>query len=152
MVKCFNISSFYLICNLLCFLKKELCFLHFFFMADLGLCCCAGLFSSCGKQRLLSGCGLWISVCRSFYCGAQALGHAGFTRCGTWAQQCGSQAPEHRLNSCGAWAQLLHLSNPRIKPNSLELAGGFFTTEPPEKPCNLLLFSLWFKGDCAVFQ
>ena len=44
-------------------------------MAVLGLCCCAGFFSSCGKQGLLSGCGLWISVCRSFCCcGAQALG------------------------------------------------------------------------------
>ena len=50
---------------------------------------------------------------------------------------CGSQAPEHRLNSCGAWAQLLHsmwnLSGPEFEPMSPALAGGFFTTKPPRK-------------------
>ena len=111
-------------------------------MAFLGLCCCAGFFSSCGKQGLLSSCGLWISVCRSFYCGAQALGHEGFTHCVTWAQQRGSWAPEHRLNGCGAWAELLHLSNPRIKPTSLALAGGFFTLSHQRSPviCFYFLF------------
>ena len=31
------------------------------------------------------------------------------------------------------------LPNPGIKPASLALAGGFFTTEPPGKPCTAVL-------------
>ena len=45
---------------------------------------------------------------------------------------------EHRLNCCGAWAQSLHdvWDPPRlgIAPVSPALAGGFLTTEAPEKP------------------
>ena len=45
-----------------------------------------GLYSSCGEQWLLSRCGVQASC--DFCCSrAQALGHAGFSRCGTWAQQ-----------------------------------------------------------------
>ena len=51
---------------------------------------------------------------------------------------CGSWALEYRLSSCGTWAYLLlsmwDLPGPGIKPVSPELAGGFFTTEPPGKP------------------
>ena len=47
-------------------------------------------------------------------------------------------ALEHMLNSCGTRAQLLcgmgDLPRLRIEPVSPALAGGFFTTEPPEKP------------------
>ena len=94
-----------------------------------------GLFSSCGKQRLLSSCSAWASRCSGFSrCRAQALRHVGFNSCGTWAHQ----LPLLRLQySCDAWAQLLcsmwDLSRPGIKPTSLALAGRFFTTEPPEK-------------------
>ena len=52
---------------------------------------------------------------------------------------CGSQALEHRLDSCGTWAELLlgmwDLPRPGIKPMSPAVAGGFFTPEPPGKPC-----------------
>ena len=55
---------------------------------------------------------------------------------------CSSGALKHRLNSYGAWAQLLcnmwDLPRPEIEPMSSALAGGFFTTEPPEKPLKFL--------------
>ena len=38
-----------------------------------------GLFCSCGKQGLVSGCSAWACHCRGFSCGAGGLGH-------TWAQ------------------------------------------------------------------
>ena len=64
-------------------------------------------------------------------CRAQALGHVGFS-------SCGSQASKQRLNSRGAQAQLLHgtwdLPRPGMESVSAALAGGFFTTEPPGKP------------------
>ena len=51
---------------------------------------------------------------------------------------CSSQASEHRLDSCGARAYLLlgmrDLLRRGMEPVSAELAGGFFTAEPPEKP------------------
>jgi len=57
-----------------------------------------GLFSSCGKQGLLSSCDAWSSHCSGFSCcRAQALDGAGFSKCG-------SQAVEHRLSSCGTQA------------------------------------------------
>ena len=87
-----------------------------------------GLFCSCGEQGLPSS---WASHCGGFSCcGAQALGHVGFS--------CSSQALEHRLNSCGTQALVLcgmwDLPDPGIKPVSPALAGRFFTTEPPGKP------------------
>ena len=67
----------------------------------LGLRCCAGFFSSCGKVGLLSSCGERASHCGGFSCyWAQALGHLGF-------HSCSSQALEHRLSSCGTPAWLL---------------------------------------------
>ena len=58
---------------------------------------------------------------------------------------CGSQALEHRLNSCGSQAQLFRGTwvspRPRIEPMSPALAGGFFTTEPPGKPFQFFFFS-----------
>ena len=84
-----------------------------------------GLFSSRGEWGLLSHCG-------GFSCGgARALGCASLG-------SCGSRAAEHRLGSRGAQASLLHgiwdLPGPGREPRSPALAGGFFTTEPPEKP------------------
>ena len=65
---------------------------------------CAGslllrrLFSSCGVQELLSGCGVQASPCSGFSCcGVQALGGKGFS-------SCNSQALEHKLNICGTQA------------------------------------------------
>ena len=60
---------------------------------------------------------------------------------GSWAQQCGSWALEHRLNSCGTRAYLLRgmwdLPGSGVKPMSPALAGRSFTAEPPQKPCIL---------------
>ena len=54
-----------------------------------------GLFSSCGRQELLSSRGAWDSHGGVFSCrGAQALVCEGFSSCGTWALG-------HRLRSCG---------------------------------------------------
>ena len=65
-----------------------------------------------------------------FCCGARALGHVGFSTCSSWAL-------EHRLSSRGTQAWLLHsmwdLPGPGTELVSLELIGGFFTTEPPGK-------------------
>ena len=61
--------------------------LFFFFLASLGLCCCAGFFSSCVEWGLLSICSMQASHGSGFsYCGAQALEHTGFSRCKPWTQ------------------------------------------------------------------
>ena len=44
----------------------------YLFMAKQDLCCCWGLFSSCGKWGLPCNCGEWASHCSEFYCGVQA--------------------------------------------------------------------------------
>ena len=63
------------------------------------------LFSSCGEVGLLSGSGAQASHRGGFSCcGAQALGHAGLSSGGTWAQYLqlpGSVVVAHRL-SCSA--------------------------------------------------
>ena len=93
------------------------------------------------EQGVLSSCGVQAPPCSGFSCcRAQALGLVGFSSCGTWAQQLQLQgSTAHRLNGCGAQAQLLRgmWNHPRlgIKPVSPALAGEFFTTEPPGKPC-----------------
>ena len=56
-----------------------------------------GLFSGCREWRLHSSCGPQASHCGGFSCETRALGHAGFSSCGSWALK-------HRLNSCGAQA------------------------------------------------
>ena len=65
----------------LSFLKK----IYLFIFGRAGSSLLGGLFSSCGKRRLLSSCSSLASRCR-----AQALGHMGFS-------SCSSQALEHRL-------------------------------------------------------
>ena len=78
--------------------------------------------SSCGKQQLLSNCGARASHCDGLpCCWARALGHVGFSSCGS-----------------GTW--LFHGMWSGIKPMSPALAGGFFTTEPPGKPS----FDFWY--------
>ena len=75
---------------------------------------------------LLFSCGAGASHCD----GAEALGHAGFSRCGP-------RALEHRLIRCGPGALLLlsmwGLPSPGIKPLSPALVGGFLSTQPPGK-------------------
>ena len=87
------------------------------------------LSSGCRELGLLSGCGA--SHCSLLLCGAQALGHLGFSSC------C-SQAPEHQFSCCGVWAQspqgTWNLPRPGIECVSPALAGRFIATEPPEKP------------------
>lgn len=93
-------------------------------LAGLGLCFCVGypLLAMC---RIL----LWTAGSRTHGLGS-----------------CGSQALEHRLNSCGAWVQLLRdmwdLPRTGIEPMSPALVGRFLTTEPPEKPCALFFVYL----------
>ena len=55
----------------------------YLFLAVLSLCCCMGLFFSCGKQGLLSSCGEQPSHCGGFSCcRAQTLEYMGFSSCG----------------------------------------------------------------------
>ena len=64
---------------------------------------------SCGEGGLLSSGSVLASHGSGFPgCDAQALGHSGFSSCGTWAQELQSRALEHRLSSCGTWTSLLH--------------------------------------------
>ena len=70
--------------------------LHWVFVAACGL----SLVESSGGCSLVAVCRLLTvgaSNCSGFCCGAQALGHSGFSGCS-------SQAREHRLSSCGTWA------------------------------------------------
>ena len=77
-------------------------------MAELGLGCCPQTFSSCGKQGLLSGCGLQAPRCGGLsFCRAQALGTRasavaalGHSSCGEWTQM---QALEHVGFSSCSW-------------------------------------------------
>ena len=92
------------------------------------------LFFSCCKQGLLSDCGAWASHRSGFPCGAQALGHEGFSSSDSRLQSTGSVVVAQGLT------QPLHgMWDPpgigtRIEPMSPALAGGFLTTEPPGKP------------------
>ena len=79
------------------------------------------------------------SRCAGFSsCGAQAsvVVACGLGSCGLWALECS-------LSSCGTRAYLLHgmknLPRPGLEPVSTALAGGFLTTAPPGKPCNIFL-------------
>ena len=58
---------------------------------------------------------------------------------GRGLSSCSSRALEHKPNGCDAQASFLHgmwdLPGPGIKPVSASLAGRFFTTESPGKPC-----------------
>ena len=64
-------------------------------------------------------------------CAAPALGHVGFS-------SCGSRDLEDGLSRCGTRASLLRglwdLPRSGIEPVPRALAGGLFTTEPPGKP------------------
>ena len=79
-----------------------------------------GLFTSCGQRELLSSCRAWDSHRRGLpCCGAQGLGHTGFSSCSTQAELL-----------LGMW----DLPGSGIEPIPPVLACGFFTTELPGKP------------------
>ena len=92
LIICLFIVLFIFGCAGSSFFFKIIYLLYCLLLAVLGRHCCVGFFS-CDKRGLLSSCGAWASHGG----GAQALGHVGFS-------SCGSQALEHRLSSCGAWA------------------------------------------------
>ena len=69
----------------------------YLFLAVLGLHCCAGFLKSQWAAAALHGSAQASRCGGLFCCQAQALGHVGFSHCGSWAL-------EHRLNSCGARA------------------------------------------------
>ena len=88
----------------------------------------AWIFSSCGKQGLLSSCNVQASHCGGISCGrVQALGHVGFSSYGTQAQLPRS-----------TW----ELLGQGIEPVFLALAGGLLTTGPPGKSKKLFLIHL----------
>ena len=129
--------------------------IFFSFLAALGLRCCAWASSSCSKWGLLfvAVCGLLIAVASCCgarapvvaarglsSCSVRALEHAGFSSCGTWAQQLqctGSVVVAHGL-SCPA--AMWDLPGPGIEPVSPALAGRFLTTGPPGKSPDCLYF------------
>ena len=63
--------------------------------------------------------------------------HAGFSSCGTRAQQSWLTGSRAQFSSCGVQASLLRgmwdLPGPGLEPVSPALAGGFLTTVPPGK-------------------
>ena len=93
-----------------CFLNSLITIILFIYL---------GAFSSYGKRGLLSSCGTRTSHFGGFSgCRAQALGHTGFSSCGSWS-----------LIARGMW----NLPRPGIKPVSPALAGRFLITGPPGK-------------------
>ena len=90
-------------------------------------------------------CGAQASHCRGFSCcRARALGMRASVVVARGLSSCGLQALEHRLNSVSR-AQLLHgmwdLPGPGLEPVSPALAGGFLTTVPPGKSCQLIFLT-----------
>ena len=77
----------------------------FFFLAVLGLRCCARAFSSCGEQGATLCCSAQASHCGGFSCcRAWALGTRASVVVTRELSSCGSRALERRLSSCGTWA------------------------------------------------
>ena len=95
---------------------------YLFILAAVGLCCYAQPFSSCGKRRLLSSCGLRASHCSGFSCGILAL-ELRFSGCGTQLS-----APKY-----------VESSRPGLEPLSPALVGGFLTND---NQGSLILYTL----------
>ena len=99
-------------------------FINLFIFSSVGSSLLRGLFSSFSEQGLLSSRCPWTSLCGGFpCCRAQALGHTGFSSCGTRAQWA--------LVTQGMW----NLPRPGIEPLSPALAGRFPSTVSPGSPC-----------------
>ena len=96
-------------------------------IAVMGPHCCAWAFSSWGEQGLFSSCGARASHCGGFSCGARALKHKGLV------------VVALRL-SCPAARGIFpdQGSNPWL----LQLAGRFFTTEPPGNWSSIIFYLL----------
>ena len=95
-------------------------------------------FSSCGEQGLRSGCGAQASHCSDFSCcGAQPLGHVGFSSYCIQLSSCSSRVLEHGLSNCGSMGLLLlsiwSLPQLQLEPVSPALVDGFLTTVSSEK-------------------
>ena len=113
-------------------------FFFLFFLAALGLHCCARASSSCGEwgPLFVAVRGLLIAVASLVAehgpqsARASVVAVHGLSSCST-------QALERRLSSCGSRVQLLcgmwNLPGPGIQLVSPALAGGFLTTAPPGK-------------------
>ena len=99
----------------------------------------AQAFSSCGEQVLLSGWDNRLPLAVFSLAGRDRLWGSVAAAHGLGVNSCGSRTLEHRLGSCGMLAQLLcsiwDLPGSGIEPVSPALAGRFFTTKPPGKPC-----------------
>ena len=111
----------------------------YLFIAALGLRCCARAFSSCSELGLLFVAEHELQAPR-----LQQLWHVG------------SVVVAHGLSSCGAQAQLLHsmwdFPAPGIKPVSPALAGGFLTTEPPEKSHKQILNIFFLTLNIQIYK
>ena len=110
-------------------------------MTVLGLCCCAGLFSSWGEQGLLSRCGVRASHCGGFSrFGAQALGHRDFSSCSSQALSTGLMVVAHGL-TCSAARGIFPEQELNLSP---ALAGRLSTTAPLGKP--------WWFSNCIILS
>ena len=87
--------------------KKKVCLLIYLFLAALGLCCCAWVFSSCGEQGRFHSCGSRASQCGGFFCCrgqalgvwasvAEVLGLSCLEACGIFWEQGLNLCPLHR--------------------------------------------------------
>ena len=113
----------------------------YLFLAVLGLCCCMGL-SLVAASR-----GYSLFRCAGFSLQwSRALGHrlqqlwcVGSTVAVPTLQSTDSIVVAHRLQLlCGMW----DLPRPGIEPMSPTLAGGFFTSELPGKPCLMFFITV----------
>ena len=129
---------------------------------------CAGsslvheLFSNCGEQELPACCGTQPSHRGGlFCCGAQTPGHPVIWSRSARAQQSwllGSRAGAQSLGHTGLVVPH-HMDLPRsgMETASPALANGFFTSEPPGKPCyynlsqNIFSRSVVLNNDTQVF-
>ena len=110
-------------------------FLYLFIFGCAGSLLLQGLFSSCIKQELLSICGVQASHHCGFgfsCCGARALGTWVLV---FWLIVSRAQTQQSWRVGLVALRHVYYLPRPWMKPGSPALAGRFFTTEPPEKPC-----------------
>ena len=87
-------TLFYFWCGPVCFI--------YLLLAVLGLHCCPGFFSSCGRRGFSQVCHPHCGELPC--CGAQKPGHAGCSSFGTWLCSRGSQALQHKLRNYGARA------------------------------------------------
>ena len=117
--------------------RKRLCFIFFLLYIQFYLLIYLGWTGSLLLRGLLSSCDVQDSLVEG-----RSRAHGLNSR--------GSQALEHRLNSCGTQVQLLRdmwdLPRPGTEPMSPALVGRFFTTQPPGKPC--ALFFVYFLCIC----